>query len=234
MTDEDNRANVMIRPAQPSSSGAAAMLPFPKAPFALFLTPKSPAAIPIRDGLHHDLLRQAALDATVKRIDYVGSVVVAGAPVDLDAIVITRGRDRYIVEAVGHDTAFRSLDDDGMYLLAARKLAATPLRLTSSEIRREPTASNARMVWDQHRRSVGLDRRLAIADALDRCGPMTIGEMACEMGRGARLDVFGLACEATLCLDIDGCIDDAIVSHRPAATGRGLPVGLEQHYGRRP
>lgn len=117
-------------------------------------------------------------------------------------------------------------------IFSARKLAATPLRLTSSEIRREPTASNARMVWDL--RSVGLDRRLAIADALDRCGPMTIGEIACEMGRGAQLDVFGLACEATLCLDIEGGIDDAIVSHGPAAAGRGLPVGLEQYYGRRP
>ena len=199
----------------------------------LFLTPKSPIAIPIRDALCHDALRQFALDPVVTDIDYVESVVVSGSPVALHAIVVARGRRRDLVEIVDADPYPRSIDDEGLRLLAAKKLCATPLRLTRRDIQREPVASNARMVWDEHVRPVGMDRRLAIADVLDRCGPVTIRELSRELGRSAKLDVFALACATTLRIDIGGDLGRAIVTHGPAAAGRRLPVGFEQHYGRR-
>lgn len=211
------------------------MLSCPKAPspFPLFLTPKASAAIPVRDGLHHDALRQFALDAAVDRIDYVKSVVVAGAPVDINGVVITRGRDRHLVEIVGGDTDLRSLDDDGLYLLAARELNAVPLHLTAGDVRREPRLSLARAIWQEREREVEIDRRMAIADILDRGGPTTVRVLADALGSCVRLEVYALACETSLNIDIGRRPEHAIVSHGPAAAGRGLPLEFEHHYGRR-
>lgn len=200
----------------------------------LFLTPKSRAAIPVRSTLQQDMLRQSALDPAVATIDFVESVMVAGTSVRLDAVMLGRGGKRRIVEIDdGACCGFRSLDDEGFYLLALKQLNVTPFHLGVDRIRREPACGNARRVWAERSRSVDMDRRLAITDLLDGRGPTSLGDIDRKFGGGVVHDVFALACETTLDIDIGRRLDRAIVKLGPAAHGRRSTILSESLHGSR-
>ena len=195
----------------------------PTCPLSLFTTPKSRTAIPIRDPLLHDALRQAALDGSVDTIEYVDALAVGGSNVDIASIVVTRRRYRTLLDIFDVDTPIRDLDEEGLYLLAAQQLSAQPVMLARDEIRREPVASNARQIWAEHDRCVDIDRRLAIADVVRHHGPIYLDDLCREVGRHARYDVFSLACQTVIQLDIDVPLGESIVTLGPACTARCGP-----------
>jgi len=193
-----------------SSSGSHARSVIPP-----FVSSKNPTPIPVADEIRHDALRQFALDPAVSALEFVESVDVAGSIVRVDALVVT-GVRRNLIE-FEHASVLRDLDDEGLHLLALQKLQATPLFLSTSFIRRKPVAANAREIWSHHAHRVGLDRRLAICSALDLNGPMHMASLAREFGRDAKLDVYALACEAALTIDLGTRLGSSMVSiARPA------------------
>jgi hypothetical protein len=174
------------------------MRPPPKiSPPSLFLTPKAPAAIPVSDDLSYDVLCQAALDPAVTAIEFVRYVAVAGLPRRVDAIVLMRDGARRVVDI--RDGGIRSLDDQGLRLLAIDKLGATPLPLTAAGILGEPRCSNARLVWEEHRRPVRMHFRTHVVETLEAGGATSIR----RLGLRYREDVFALACETMVDIDLD-------------------------------
>ncbi|MET1047114.1 MAG: hypothetical protein ABWX70_10515 [Hyphomicrobium sp.] len=179
-------------------------------PPSLFLTPKSSVAIPVRDELTHDALCQAALDPAVTSIEFTRSVTVGNQPHRLDGIVLVRDNSREMLDIERGD--IRSLDAVGLRLLAAEKLGASPLTLNEGSILREPRCSNARTVWEHHRRPVSLESRIYIADLLDEEGAMSIR----DIGIRFREDIFALACGTLLDIELHaGPLDAVLVRPTP-------------------
>lgn len=179
-------------------------------PRPLFLTPKSASAIPIADALHFDLLRQLALDPSVTRIGFVGRLAIDNATIRLHAFLVGRGDRRELTEIV-ESRATRTLDAEGLFLLACRELHAHPMRVTRSDIECEPVASNARTVWAQHDYDVSLRSRLRIADVIETFGPAPLRQLCATLG-GDIAAIYALACQNELAIDLHGRLEDATVS----------------------
>ena len=190
-----------------------------------FVSPKNATPVPIADELQHDALRQFALDPAVTTLEFVESVEVAGSVVRLDALVVTGAR-RNLVEF--ETSVLRDLDDEGLFLLASRKLRAIPLLLSRSFITRQPVVANAREIWSHHTRPVGRDRAIAICSALDLNGPMPLALLVREFGRDAKWDVYGLACKAALTIDLGVKLGSSMVSLAQPARHPATSVALRQ------
>lgn len=183
----------------------------------LFLTAKSQAAIPVADPITHDALRQAALDPSVTAIEYVGNVFVGGANYFLDAIVVVRDGARYVLD-IYDGKPVRSMDEEGLRLLAIDKTGCVPLPLPRGRILREPQCSNARLIWEHHRHPVKMSVRARVLEALENGGAMSIRELGVR-----REDVFALACDAAIDIDLNGDpIDVAAVRRSNRSTSARL------------
>lgn len=180
----------------------------------LFLTPKSSHAIPIAGPLAYDALRQAALDPAVEAIEYVGKVPVGGRNYHLGGILVVRDGTRYVLD-IYDGKNLRSIDEEGLRLLAIDQIGATPFALPRSRILCEPRCSSARLIWEHRRRPVGMHARSRILEDLDRGGPSSLRTM-----RARREDVFALACEALVDIDLGEALDEAIVRR----STRAVPV----------
>lgn len=162
------------------------------------VTPKSPNAIPVADRLGRDVVVQAALDPAITSIEYMHALRVGAGSYPFDGIVMVRDGARYAVELGCATPTVRSLDEEGLRLLAFDTLDAVPGIALRRDIAREPRCSNARLVWECAGHHVRLQRRLEILDLLDCRGAMHVGGFG-----GPREDVFALACDAVVDIDLD-------------------------------
>lgn len=187
----------------------------------LIVTPKSSSAIPVSNTLRRDLVIQTALDPAVVGIEYIRTVPVGAANYLFDGIVVVRDGTRHAVE-FQHASVVRTLDLEGLRLLAIEKIEATPFAWTPTEVLREPRCTNARLIWECSHHRVRLDRRLGILDSLDCWGAMPLRNFDAP-----RADVFALACEAAVDVDLEAKdLDSALIRRssrmpipRPRITG---------------
>jgi hypothetical protein len=167
----------------------------------LFLSAKAATTIPIQSDLHHNALCQCALDPTVTRIEFFACVKVGTVACPLNTIAIIRDGRRLVLE-IGDNPTPRDLDQEGLYLLALEKLSATPLNISTRDISREPHHSNVRLVWSYHDRRASIASRNRILRLIEDTGPVTIKVLCHDLGSDLTADVYALACQSTLYLDL--------------------------------
>jgi hypothetical protein len=197
----------------------------------IFLSKKAPTAIPVATELHYDVLCQSALDPTVTRIEFIGPIRLAAGVCLLDTITILRNGRRFVLE-IGDAPTLRDLDNEGLYLLALQKLNARPLALSTREILREPYHSNARLVWFYRGRYISTASRDRILRLIDDTGPISIKALCHDLGSDLAADVYALACQSALYLDLTGSpLSGATIvrskhvlrANRHGVAGRGTP-----------
>ncbi|MDB5555352.1 MAG: hypothetical protein JWL86_5336 [Rhizobium sp.] len=170
---------------------------------ALFVSAKTATAIPARSDQLREALVQASLDPQVRSIGYVASAVVAAQAVDLGAIVILRDDGRFHLDVVPCRRT-RSVEEEGLSLIAIEQLGLRALTVTAEDLRRQPRYANARAVWayNDHRVPIGL--RMRILQVLIDDGPMQLGRLLASVrsDRDPTASVMALACADLLELDL--------------------------------
>jgi hypothetical protein len=144
-----------------------------------FNSAKTPAPVRFDGAIVHKALVHLTLDPAVRAIDVITSVDVLGANVPLDAIVVHRADGRHLLDIV-EARKIRDLDDEALVLLAIEKLGLKTLTLDAAEIRRQPYATNCRLVWNCRNVNVQASDRVRILNALTEDGPMALGRLASE------------------------------------------------------
>jgi hypothetical protein len=169
----------------------------------LFVSAKTATAIPARHPALRDALIQASLDPQVRSISYVASACVASEQVELDAVVVQRDEDRYLLDVVPARRV-RDLEDEGLVQISLARLALKPLTLTAEEIRREPLYTNSRLVWSYNGIAVPLGLRMRVLQILLDDGPMPLGQLlkSIRSDRDPTPAVMALACANLLSLDL--------------------------------
>jgi hypothetical protein len=164
-----------------------------------FRSVKSAAPVPISSALRLDFLVQSALDPSVDEIDYVHSSAISGCRVRLDLPIIVRNRARFAVDIVD-DHPLRSVDDEGLSLLAVQELGLEVLELRRVDILRDPVAENARRVWRHADQEVSVDDEIAALEALS--GKHFAIDQLAEMTGVSVEAVFALACAGLVAVDL--------------------------------
>jgi hypothetical protein len=172
-------------------------------PQRTFLSAKAATTIAIKSDLHHDALRQCALDPKVTRIEYFACVRLGTIACPIGATAVIRDGRRLVLE-IGDRPEPRDLDQEGLYLLALEKLNATPLVLSSRELLREPHCSNCRLVWSYNSRRVPASLRDRILRVVDGDGSITVQDLCRDLGSDLTAHVYALACRSALHLELDG------------------------------
>jgi hypothetical protein len=180
----------------------------------LFVGPKCASAIPARHPLIRDAVIQASFDPSVSRIEFLPSIQVGRNTVVLNSVVITRDGQRYLLDVVDARPP-RSIDDEGLVLLALERAGIETLEIAESTIRLEPRCSNAREIWHSRSRRLSSRDRSNIVDALHEHGPLTIARLRSELGGfDCQEAIFTMACEGSVQIDIDSAIDSETVVRR--------------------
>lgn len=175
----------------------------PPQPQRIFLSAKAATTIAIKSDLHHDALRQCALDPKVTRIEYFSCVKLGALACPIGATAVIRDGRRLVLE-IGDYQETRDLDQEGLYLLALEKLNATPLILSSRDILREPYCSNCRLVWSYNHRHVSAASRDLILRLVDGDGSVTVKRLCRDLGSDLTAEIYALACQSALHLELDG------------------------------
>jgi hypothetical protein len=170
-----------------------------------FISAKTTCTIPTRCTLQRDALVQATLDPAVRWIEFVASARVQSTSIDLSAVVLCRDDGRHLLDVVPART-LRSLEDEGLALIAVSELALPTIVLTAADIQREPLFSNCRLVWSYHLQPVGIGLRLAILQVLAEDGPLPLSQLlaAIRTDRDPAPAVMALACANLIELDLFG------------------------------
>jgi hypothetical protein len=175
---------------------------FKKGP-SVFVAAKATTAIPAADELVRHALIQAALDPAVRAIEFIPTVAVYGSVIALDVIVL-RGDDGRRVLDIVETRPVRSLDDEGLALLAVDQLGLPALTLTAADIRREPRAGNCRLVWNHRHYRVNAGDRVHVLQVLTEEGEMTLARAAaqCRFAFDAVAAVLALVCADLVEIDL--------------------------------
>lgn len=169
-----------------------------------FASPKcGEGAIPVRHHLVRDALIQAALDPTVRSIEYLSEIRTAPATMKVDAIAIVRDGIRYSLDVV-EARPRRSIAQRLMIAQALLDLGLRPLVRTESDIMREPRCTNARTVFEYAGRPVEIGLRLQILGTLTDDGAMPLGDLLNRLrsNRDPATAVMALACADLVELDL--------------------------------
>lgn len=145
----------------------------------VFVAAKTAVAIPVAHELVSDALIQAALAPEIRAIEFIPTVDVRGKIVPLDAIVL-RSDDGCQVLDIVETRPLRSIDDEGLALLAAEQLGLPALTLTAADVRHELRAGNCRLVWICRDFRVPAGDRVRILQALSDEGEMTLLDAAAQ------------------------------------------------------
>jgi hypothetical protein len=161
------------------------------------------AAIPVRHPLVRDALVQAALDPTIRLIEYLPAVQTAPAAMKVDAITIERNDGRYYLDVV-EARPRRSIAQRLMVARALLDLGIRALVRTESDIMREPRCTNARSVWEYAGRPIEMGLRLQVLGALENEGAMTLGDLlSClRSDRDPAPAVMAMSCLGLIDLDL--------------------------------
>lgn len=161
------------------------------------------AAIPVRHHLVRDALVQAALDPTIRSIEYLPTIGTAPSTMNVDAITIERDDGRYYLDVV-EARPRQSIAQRLMIGQALLDLGLRPLVRTESDILREPRRTNARTVWEHAGRPIQIGLRLQILGTLTDDGTMPLGDLLKRLR--SDLDpttaVLALACADLIELDL--------------------------------
>jgi hypothetical protein len=166
----------------------------------LFVSAKTPVAIPAGHPALREALVQASLDPAVRSIGYVASALVASDQVELDAVVLQRDDGRFVLDVV----PARRLEDGHLRRTALRDLGLAPLVVTSDDLRAEPRRSNVDLVWSHRGRAVPVDLRLCILQILIEDGPLPLGDLLqrTRTDREPAAAVMSLACSDLVEIDL--------------------------------
>lgn len=173
-----------------------------------------------------DVVVQASLDPNVTGIEHLAKSQFRGKIVPLDFVVIDRGGHRRAIE-LAEERPLRSVDAEGLVLLALRDLDIEIEQITAGDVAQEPKHTNCRLVWacQAHRVPAGL--RMQIQQLLSDDGPLRLGEL---LGRihsdGDPMPaVLSLACADLLELDLTDIPlgPDTMVRTRIRNTNRFVP-----------
>lgn len=172
-----------------------------------FNSPKAAGPIGFIGSLAQDLLIQATFDFRIRHIDFIDVLPLHGRLVSIAAPSFER--DGGMVVALLDGMHPDREPDEALVGEAIEAAGLVAERVSQADIRREPLATTARVIWRQ--RHVGVDpaMRLALAAAFDDQAMMTVGEL-CSRVTGPRDPVFAvmaLACEAFLHLDLSRGFD---------------------------
>jgi hypothetical protein len=170
---------------------------------SLFVTPKSPRAIPAADQMRRDFLIQSSLDAGVRRIEYHPAMRVGDRIVPVGAFILDSDSGRHAVDFVDARLAH---DPIGEYLmeLAFNEGCTGLMYVTGDDIRREPRFSVSRDVWRHHKVDVHTADRAEIVGALEMEGPLQLRALAglVDTRRDMREVVCALACAGDVEIDL--------------------------------
>jgi hypothetical protein len=166
---------------------------------ASFRSVKSSAPVPVSSALRLDVLVQSALDPSVDEIDYVQCAVISGCRIRLDLPVIVRKRARFAIDIVD-DHPLRSVDDEGLSLLAVQDLGLELIELRRTDIHRDPVTDNARLVWRHTDQEVRFDEEIAALEALSERN-FTIDQLTQLTGVSVET-IFALACADLVVVDL--------------------------------
>jgi hypothetical protein len=194
--------------AQPSRQAAAC-----------FTSAKTPAPVPVRNGLVSHVLVQASLDPAVSAIRFIRSIESDGSPVAVNSAVLIRGGVGWVIDP---DSAWseRRLDRERLARVGMKVLA-----VTEEEIRSEPLFGAANEVWRHRDYRVGVGMRMAVLDRL-RGGTSTMAELTSgkALGAAAYTAVLALACANVVGSDLRaGLGPQTPVSARDDAFGTRKP-----------
>lgn len=169
----------------------------------LFVSAKTASPVRARHPALRVALVQSSLDPAVRSISHVPSAVVASAPVELDAVVLTRDDGRFHLDCVPA-RRLRELDEEGLFQLALRDLGLGTLTMTADDLRREPLRSNRDLVWSYNGRPVPIDLRVRILQILVDDGPMALDRLLRSVvsAHDPAAAVLALACANLLELDL--------------------------------
>jgi hypothetical protein len=159
-------------------------------------------AIPLRHHLLRDALAQAALDPTVRSIEYLPTVQ-ASMTTKVDAIVLDRDDGRYLLDIVES----RPRQSIAQRLIVAQVLLDLGLRpyvRTEADILSEPYCTNARTVWAHVDHPVSVGLRLQVLGALTDDGAMPLAELLSRLrsDRDPAPAVMAMACLNLVELDL--------------------------------
>jgi hypothetical protein len=169
----------------------------------VFTGAKAPNAIPIAHELIRDALIQAALNPAIRAIEFIPTFTAFGKTIALDAIVFRGDESRQLLDIV-ETRPKRSIDDEGLALLAIDQLGLSLLTLTGAEIRRGPRAANSSLVWNCRHYGVFAPDRVRILQILSDDGPMSLNRLSAEARctRDPIATVLALACLDLIELDL--------------------------------
>jgi hypothetical protein len=142
---------------------------------------------------------QSALDPSVDEIGYVHSAIVSGCRVRLDLPVIVRSGSRLAIDIV-EDHPLKSVDDEGLSLIAVQDLGLEILELRRADIHREPVTENARRVWRHADQEVSFDDESAVLEVLSERS-FAIDQLTTMTGVSVEA-VFALACADLVAVDL--------------------------------
>jgi hypothetical protein len=161
------------------------------------------AAIPVCHPLVRDALVQAALDPTIRLIEYLPTVQTAPTAMKVDAIVIERNDGRYYLDVVEARPRW-SIAQRLMVAQALLDLGLRALVRTESDIMREPRCTNARSVWECAGRPIEMGLRLQVLGALTDDGALPLADLLnrIQSNRDPATAVMTLACADLIELDL--------------------------------
>jgi len=164
----------------------------------VFISAKAATAIPIAHELVRDALVQASLDPTVRSIEFIPTVAAFGDIIALNAIVLRGDAGSKVLDIV-ETRPLRSIDDEGLVLLAFDHLGLTAHTITAADLRRQPKAANSSLVWSCRYTRVPASDRVRVLQALGEDGPMPLAGLSAEV-RWSVDPVAGVL--ALACLDL--------------------------------
>jgi hypothetical protein len=170
----------------------------------LFVSQKSSKlAIPVRHHLLRDALAQAALDAAVRSIEYVGSVRTASTTVKVDAIAIESDDGRRYLDVI-EARPRRSMAQQLIVAQILCELGLRPWVLEEADILSEPRCTNVRTVWAHVDHPVAFGLRMQVLGALTDDGTMPLAELLSRLrcDRDPAPGVMALACLNLIELDL--------------------------------
>jgi hypothetical protein len=169
----------------------------------VFISAKAATAIPVAHQLVRDALIQAALDPEVRAIEFIPTVTAFEQIIALDAIVFRTADGRQVLD-IPEARPLRSIDDEGLALLAADQLGLPALTITTADIRRQPRAANSSLVWNCRYLRIQASDRVRVMQALSEDGPMPLIRASAEVRWSIDpiAAVLGMACLDLVELDL--------------------------------
>lgn len=149
----------------------------------IFVSAKTIREVPVAHELVRHALIQATLDPAVRAIEFLPTVTAFGHVIALDAIVLRGDAGDQILD-VAETRPIRTLDDEGLALLAVDQLGLQKKTLSAVEIGSQPTAANSSLVWNCRYSRVQATDRVRVLQVLSEDGPIIpLARLSAEVRR---------------------------------------------------